>query len=81
VISIGVSETIANKIVETIEKKIGGEVTDLNKLNVHNVIEHDASLSRLDSYFGNSLDFNQKRFDLMKKFVEKDESGKEVLTL
>ncbi|KAK3179855.1 hypothetical protein K4F52_008773 [Lecanicillium sp. MT-2017a] len=35
----------------------------LNDLSRHNVLEHDASLSRMDDYFGNSHVFNQSVFD------------------
>ncbi|KAK3651443.1 hypothetical protein LTR56_005585 [Elasticomyces elasticus] len=36
---------------------------DLDQLNRHNVLEHDASLSRTDAYFGNNHIFNQTIFD------------------
>ncbi|PSN71962.1 Cloroperoxidase, partial [Corynespora cassiicola Philippines] len=35
----------------------------LDHLNRHNVLEHDASLSRTDAYFGNNHIFNQSVFD------------------
>ncbi|KAH8892745.1 Cloroperoxidase [Thozetella sp. PMI_491] len=35
----------------------------LDQLNVHNVLEHDASLSRSDAFFGNNHVFNQTIFD------------------
>ncbi|OJK04274.1 hypothetical protein ASPACDRAFT_55776 [Aspergillus aculeatus ATCC 16872] len=35
----------------------------LNDLSRHNILEHDASLSRLDYYFGDNHDFNQAIFD------------------
>ncbi|QKX61976.1 uncharacterized protein TRUGW13939_09132 [Talaromyces rugulosus] len=35
----------------------------LDQLNRHNVLEHDASLSRSDAYFGNNHVFNQTIFD------------------
>lgn len=35
----------------------------LDQLNVHNVLEHDASLSRQDAYFGNNHVFNETVFD------------------
>ncbi|VUC29946.1 unnamed protein product [Clonostachys rosea] len=35
----------------------------LDHLNRHNVLEHDASLSRTDAYFGNNHIFNQTIFD------------------
>ncbi|PPJ52713.1 hypothetical protein CBER1_10794 [Cercospora berteroae] len=41
---------------------------DLGQLNVHNVLEHDASLSRKDAYFGNNHIFDQDVFDFTKKF-------------
>ncbi|KAL4951639.1 Cloroperoxidase [Aspergillus filifer] len=36
---------------------------DLNHLSRHNILEHDASLSRQDAHFGDNHDFNQKVFD------------------
>lgn len=41
---------------------------DLDMLNRHNVLEHDASLSRLDAYFGNNHIFNQGVFDRTKEY-------------
>ncbi|KAK3937390.1 Chloroperoxidase [Diplogelasinospora grovesii] len=41
---------------------------DLQMLNVHNVLEHDASLSRSDAYFGNNHVFNQTVFDTTKTY-------------
>ncbi|KAI1747061.1 Cloroperoxidase [Xylaria castorea] len=35
----------------------------LDQLNVHNLLEHDASLSRSDAYFGNNHVFNETVFD------------------
>ncbi|KAK4146695.1 Chloroperoxidase [Dichotomopilus funicola] len=35
----------------------------LNDLGNHGVLEHDASLSRSDAYFGNTINFNQSIFD------------------
>ncbi|KAM0544102.1 hypothetical protein ACHAPJ_011984 [Fusarium lateritium] len=35
---------------------------------LHNVLEHDASMSRLDAYFGNNHVFNQKVFDTTKAY-------------
>lgn len=35
----------------------------LNDLSRHNILEHDASLSRQDAYFGDNHDFNQTIFD------------------
>ncbi|KAI0410241.1 Chloroperoxidase [Xylaria grammica] len=35
----------------------------LGHLNRHNVLEHDASMSRLDAHFGNNHLFNQEVFD------------------
>ncbi|KAF3765124.1 Cloroperoxidase [Cryphonectria parasitica EP155] len=36
----------------------------LDMLNAHNVLEHDASMSRHDYYFGNNHVFNESIFDL-----------------
>ncbi|KAI7267204.1 Cloroperoxidase [Hortaea werneckii] len=41
---------------------------NLDQLNRHNVLEHDASLSRLDAYNGNNHVFNQLVFDETKKY-------------
>ncbi|KAK2626466.1 hypothetical protein QTJ16_003641 [Diplocarpon rosae] len=38
----------------------------LDQLNPHNVLEHDASLSRSDAYYGNNHVFNQTVFDTVK---------------
>ncbi|KAI1123098.1 Cloroperoxidase [Nemania abortiva] len=40
----------------------------LDQLNVHNLLEHDASLSRSDAYFGNNHIFNQTVFEETKKY-------------
>ncbi|GLB07065.1 hypothetical protein AtubIFM57258_002386 [Aspergillus tubingensis] len=40
----------------------------LSDLNRHNILEHDASLSRQDTYFGNNHAFNQKIFDQTKSY-------------
>lgn len=40
----------------------------LDQLNVHNVLEHDASLSRADAALGNNHVFNQSVFDTSKKW-------------
>lgn len=40
----------------------------LEQLNVHNVLEHDASLSRGDAAFGNNHVFNQSVFDTSRKW-------------
>ncbi|KAF2016215.1 Cloroperoxidase [Aaosphaeria arxii CBS 175.79] len=40
----------------------------LDHLNRHNVLEHDASLSRTDAFFGNNHIFNQSVFDTTKSY-------------
>ncbi|ETS74459.1 hypothetical protein PFICI_14325 [Pestalotiopsis fici W106-1] len=40
----------------------------LDHLNRHNVLEHDASISRTDAYFGNNHVFNQTVFDTSCKY-------------
>ncbi|KAJ8110960.1 heme-thiolate peroxidase [Nemania bipapillata] len=40
----------------------------LDQLNKHNLLEHDASLSRSDAYFGNNHVFNQTVFDQTKSY-------------
>ncbi|KXH63184.1 hypothetical protein CSAL01_13194 [Colletotrichum salicis] len=44
----------------------------LDQLNVHNVLEHDASLSRTDAAFGNNHVFNQSVFDESRAYWTKD---------
>ena len=47
---------------------------DLNDLDQHNFpIEHDASLSREDAYFGNNYSFNSSIWNQTKSFFEKDQ--------
>ena len=46
---------------------------DLNDLDQHNFpIEHDASLSREDAYFGNNYSFNSSIWNQTRSFFEKD---------
>ncbi|KAI1087167.1 Cloroperoxidase [Rostrohypoxylon terebratum] len=40
----------------------------LDQLNVHNVLEHDASLTRSDAYFGNNHIFNETIFEETEKY-------------
>ncbi|OJI99706.1 hypothetical protein ASPVEDRAFT_39082 [Aspergillus versicolor CBS 583.65] len=40
----------------------GAEEFDLDQMNVHNLLEHDASLSRSDAYFGNNHLFDPTVF-------------------
>ena len=39
-------------------------------LQTHNVIEHDASISRKDDNLGDHIHFNKERFDLIKKYFK-----------
>ncbi|KAL4789164.1 Peroxidase, family 2-domain-containing protein [Aspergillus venezuelensis] len=41
---------------------------DLDQLNTHNLLEHDASISRLDAYFGNNHVFSSSVFAETKKY-------------
>lgn len=41
---------------------------NLEMLSVHNVLEHDASLSRQDAYFGSNVLFNQTVFEESKSY-------------
>jgi len=41
---------------------------NLRKIGKHGVIEHDISLTREDYHLGDSITFNKKRFNKMKKF-------------
>ena len=52
----------------------------LDMLNRHNVLEHDASLSRSDAYFGNNHVFNQTIFDESKKYWTGDVLDREMLS-
>jgi len=45
---------------------------DLDHLGRHNILEHDASLSRPDQYFGDVLKFDQSVFDKTKAFFTSD---------
>jgi hypothetical protein len=45
---------------------------NLDHLGRHNVLEHDASLSRPDTHFGDALKFNQTIFDGTKSFFTSD---------
>ncbi|KAH8895469.1 Cloroperoxidase, partial [Thozetella sp. PMI_491] len=40
----------------------------LDNLSRHNILEHDASLSRVDAYFGNPQPFNQTIFDQTRSY-------------
>ena len=49
---------------------------DLNDLDQHNFpIEHDASLSREDAYFGNDYSFNSHIWDQSKSFFKDGKTG------
>ncbi|KAF4547501.1 Peroxidase-like protein 5 [Elsinoe fawcettii] len=43
----------------------------LEQLQPHNLLEHDASLSRRDAYFGNNFKFDQGVYDTTKKYFTK----------
>ncbi|KAF3011310.1 hypothetical protein E8E14_001800 [Neopestalotiopsis sp. 37M] len=51
----------------------------LDHLNRHNVLEHDASISRTDAYFGNNHVFNQTVFDTSRKYWTTEMMGPEAL--
>ncbi|KAL5333200.1 Chloroperoxidase [Aspergillus crustosus] len=44
------------------------ETFSLEHLNQHNVVEHDASLSRIDAYFGNPQPFSETAFSQSRKY-------------
>ncbi|KAL4940959.1 hypothetical protein BDV06DRAFT_213038 [Aspergillus oleicola] len=48
--------------------KEGATDFDLDQLNTHNLLEHDASISRLDAYFGNNHVFSSSVFTETKKY-------------
>ena len=43
---------------------------DIKRINKHNLLEHDASLTRLDAYFGNEIVLNKKRYNKLKDMSE-----------
>ncbi|KAM3068447.1 hypothetical protein ACMFMG_009586 [Clarireedia jacksonii] len=47
-------------------------VFSLANLVTHDILEHDASLSRVDYYFGNPQPFNQKIFDQTRSYWTED---------
>lgn len=51
----------------------------LDQLNVHNVLEHDASLSRTDAAFGNNHIFNETVFNTSRAFWTADVVTAEML--
>ncbi|KAL5375471.1 hypothetical protein DPSP01_011170 [Paraphaeosphaeria sporulosa] len=51
----------------------------LDQLNVHNVLEHDASLSRTDAAFGNNHVFNETVFNTSRAFWTADTVTAEML--
>jgi hypothetical protein len=51
----------------------------LDHLNRHNVLEHDASISRTDAYFGNNHVFNQTVFDTSRKYWTTEMMGPQAL--
>ncbi|KAJ3099012.1 hypothetical protein HDU96_010848 [Phlyctochytrium bullatum] len=46
----------------------GTKRVDLGLFNKHNVIEHDASLTRSDLFFGDAVSFNETLYTQMKSF-------------
>ncbi|KAI9359267.1 Chloroperoxidase [Zopfochytrium polystomum] len=46
----------------------GEKVLNLHELSVHNGIEHDASLTRSDAYFGDQIHVNRTLYNQMKSF-------------
>jgi len=52
----------------TTNPKPNATTFSLNDLANHNVLEHDASLSRPDAHFGNTIWFNQTVFDETKSY-------------
>ncbi|KAH7377883.1 Chloroperoxidase [Pyrenochaeta sp. MPI-SDFR-AT-0127] len=51
----------------------------LDHLNVHNLLEHDASLSRSDAYFGNNHVFNRTVFDTSRQWwTDKTLTAKQI---
>lgn len=54
-------------------RPLGSSDTDTRReqLQPHNLLEHDASLSRRDAYFGNNFKFDQGVYDTTKKYFTK----------
>jgi len=68
---LGVTESAAQEIVGIAFSKLATNgLIDLDVLATHNVIEHDASMSRLDAYIsdGHQNDFNPDRFSTLLSF-------------
>ncbi|KAH8648334.1 Chloroperoxidase [Tricladium varicosporioides] len=51
----------------------------LDNLNRHNVLEHDASISRSDDFFGNNHVFNQTIFDTTKTYWQAETLNAQML--
>ncbi|KAM0270889.1 hypothetical protein ACHAQH_009274 [Verticillium albo-atrum] len=51
----------------------------LDQLNVHNILEHDASLTRTDDFFGNNHIFNQTVFDESRSYWSSDVLDAKIL--
>jgi hypothetical protein len=63
-----VSFLLTNSVHNTLKKrKLPFTVKSLQE---HNVIEHDASISREDYHLGNSINFNKKKFNLIYKYFK-----------
>ncbi|TKX19842.1 sterigmatocystin biosynthesis peroxidase-like protein 4 [Elsinoe australis] len=50
----------------------GADSFTMMHLRLHNIVEHDSSMSRQDAYFGNNFDFNQTVFDGTRAFWVND---------
>jgi hypothetical protein len=64
--ALNVNKTLASALFDfalTTNPEANATTFSLNDLGNHNILEHDASLSRSDAYYGNVLTFNQSVFD------------------
>ncbi|KAF2736484.1 Cloroperoxidase [Polyplosphaeria fusca] len=69
--ALNINETLARFLHEaaaTTNPQPNATTYDLDHLNRHNFLEHDASLSRVDLHFGNVQPFNQTVFDKTRAF-------------
>lgn len=48
----------------------GGKTLSVKRLQIHNLMEHDVSLSREDYYLGDHIHYNKKRFRLIRKYFK-----------
>ncbi|KAK4244523.1 Chloroperoxidase [Corynascus novoguineensis] len=75
--ALNINKTLASFLFDfalTTNPKKNATTFSLNDLANHNILEHDASLSRTDAFFGNVLQFNQTIFDETKSYWTNEET-------